>query len=155
MFNAVLNSGHFPEKWTEGIIIPLHKKGDKSDVNNYRGITLLSCLSKLFTSVVNNRLETFCSNFNIISDAQFGFRNGSSTIDAIYILMSLVQKYINENKRLYVIYVDMMKCFDTVYRNALWLKIYKAGIEGKLLRIIKSMYENVKSCVKHCSSYSD
>ncbi|KAH3733781.1 hypothetical protein DPMN_040215 [Dreissena polymorpha] len=69
--------------------------------------------------------------------------------------MSLVQKYINENKRLYVIYVDMMKCFDSVYRNALWLKIYKAGIEGKLLRIIKSMYENVKSCVKHCSSYSD
>ena len=102
-------------------------------MNNYRGITLLSCLSKLFTSVVNNRLETFCSNFNIISDAQFGFRKGRSTIDAIYILMSLVQKYVNENKRLYVIYVDMMKCFDTVYRNALWLKIYKAGIEGNYL----------------------
>ena len=49
----------------------------------------------------------------------------------------------------------MTKCFDTVYRNALLLKIYKAGIEGKLLRIIKHMYENVKSCVKHCASYSE
>ena len=49
----------------------------------------------------------------------------------------------------------MMKFFDTVYRNALWLKIYKAGIDGKLLRIINNMYEYVKSCVKLCSSYSE
>jgi len=69
--------------------------------------------------------------------------------------MSLVQKYVNENKRLYIIYVDMFKCFDTIYRNGLWLKLYKCGIEGKLLRIIKNMYQNVKSCVRHCSTYSE
>jgi len=82
IFNAILNSGVYPEKWTEGIIVPIHKKGNTSDINNYRGITLLSCLSKLFTSVVNARIETFCNNFNIISDAQFGFRKGRSTVDA-------------------------------------------------------------------------
>ena len=48
-----------------------------------------------------------------------------------------------------------MKCFDTIYRNGLWLKLHKYGIQGKLLRIIRDMYENVKSCVKACSSYSD
>ena len=69
--------------------------------------------------------------------------------------MSIVQKYINENKRLNIIYVDMMKCFDSIYRNALWLKLYKTGIRGKILQIVKDMYENVKSCVKSCSSYSD
>ena len=69
--------------------------------------------------------------------------------------MSLIQKYINENKRLYIIYVDMMKCFDSIYRNALWLKLYKVGIQGKLLRIVTDMYEKVKSCVKLNSSYSD
>ena len=61
--------------------------------------------------------------------------------------MSIVQKYINDHKRLYVIYVDMMKCFDSIYRNALWLKLYKTGIRGKILQIVKDMYENVKSCV--------
>ena len=155
IFNGILNSGYYPASWMEGLIIPLHKKGDKSEVNNYRGITLLSCLSKLFTTVLNKRIEKFCTDNNSISDAQFGFRKGRSTVDPIFILHSLVQKYLNENKRLYVIYVDMMKCFDSIYRNALWLKMFKTGIDGKLLRIVKDMYQKVKSCVKVCSSYSE
>jgi hypothetical protein len=112
-------------------------------------------MSKLFTTVINKRIEAFCDKNNTISDAQFGFRKGRSTIDAIFILMSLVQKYLNDNKRLYVVYVDMMKCFDSIYRNALWLKLYKCGIQGKILKIIRDMYQKVKSCVKSCSTYSD
>ena len=139
----------------EGIIVPLHKKGDVDDVNNYRGITLVSCMSKLFTTVLNRRIESFCTENNIISDAQFGFRKGRSTVDAVFILMSLVQKYLNDNKRLYVVYVDMMKCFDSIYRNALWFKLFKCGIQGKLLRIVRDMYDKVKSCVKACGSYSE
>lgn len=83
---SILNSGYFPDKRMEGIIVPLHKKGSKDDVNNYRGITLLSCMSKLFTTVVNKRIENICNENNIISDAQFGFRKGRLTIDAIFIL---------------------------------------------------------------------
>jgi hypothetical protein len=112
-------------------------------------------MSKLFTTLLNNRIETFCSENDIISDAQFGFRKGRSTVDAIFVLMSLIQNYLCNNKRLYVAFVDMMKCFDSIYRNALWLKLYKLGIRGKLLRIIRDMYQKVKSCVKCCNSYSD
>jgi len=74
-----------------GIIVPIHKKGPVSDVTNYRGITLVSCLSKLFTSVLNKRKEKICNVHNLISDAQFGFRKGRPTVDTIFILMSLVQ----------------------------------------------------------------
>ena len=155
IFNAILDSGFFPEKWTEGVIVPLHKKGDKNDANNYRGITLVSCLSKIFTSVLNKRIVTFCNDNNVISDAQFGFQKGKSTVDIIIILSSLVQKYLNENKRLYCVFVDFKKAFDCVYRNALWLKLYKQGIQGKLLRIIRDMYQKVKSCVKSCNTYSE
>ncbi|MCG7875528.1 MAG: reverse transcriptase family protein, partial [Candidatus Thiodiazotropha endolucinida] len=155
LFNAILNSGYFPEQWTEGIIIPLHKKGDKQCASNYRGITLLSCLSKIFTSVLNNRLEKFCKTNDTISDAQFGFRKGRSTVDAMFALLSTVQNYLCNNKRLYVAFVDLKKCFDSIYRNALWLKLFKAGVQGKLLSIIKCMYERVKSCVKSCNNFSD
>jgi hypothetical protein len=155
LFNCILNSGCFPDMWSEGIIIPLYKKGNIKDVNNYRGITLVSCLAKLFTTIVNKRVEQFCNEHNIISDAQFGFRKGRSTVDAIFVLMSLVKKYLNENKRLYVIFVDMMKCFDSIYRNGMWLKLYNCGIQGKLLRIVRDMYTKVKSCVKLCSNFSD
>lgn len=56
---------------------------------------------------------------------------------------------------MYVIFVEMMKCFDSIYRNALWLKLYRHGISGKILNIIKDMYQKVISCVKHMSTYSE
>ena len=57
IFNAILNSGYFPNQWSEGIIVPVNKKNDPSDVQNYRGITLVSCFSKLFTGTLNNRIS--------------------------------------------------------------------------------------------------
>ena len=112
-------------------------------------------MSKLFTTLLNKRIESFCKANDIISDAQFGFRKRRSTVDAIFVLMSIIQNYLCNNKRLYVVFVDMKKCFDSIYRNALWLKLFKLGIRGKLLRIIRDMYQKVKSCVKCCNSYSD
>ena len=75
----------------------------------------------------------------------------------MYVLLSMVKKYLNENKRLYVAFVDMKKCFDSIYRNGLWLKLYRSGIQGNIcmLQIFTDMYQKVKSCVKSCSSYSD
>ena len=155
MFNVILDSGIFPDQWREGIIIPLHKKGDKNDANNYRGITLLSCLSKIFTSILNSIIVSFCEENNGISDAQFGFKKGSSTTGAIFALNTLVEHFLNNNKRLYVRSIDLKKCFDSIYRNALWFKLHNSGIQGKVLRIIKNMYNDVKSCIKYCNSYSD
>jgi len=73
MFNTIIDSVFFPDIWSNGIIVPIHKKGFVSDVNNYRGITLVSCLSKLFTSVLKKRIEKKCNEHNLISYAQFGF----------------------------------------------------------------------------------
>ena len=68
LFNVIFDSGNFPSIWTEGIIITLFKKGHANDANNYRGITLISCLEKIFTSVINNRLLKW-SNENNVTDA--------------------------------------------------------------------------------------
>ena len=155
IFNSILDSGIFPKKWCEGIIIPLFKKGDKNCPSNYRGITLLSCFSKLFTTVINKRLNLFCDENNSRSDAQFGFRKDRSTIDAMFTLLNLVQNFLNKNKRLYVAFVDLQKCFDSIYRNALWFKLYKLGIQGKVLRVLKNMYLHVKSCVKNFNDVSN
>ena len=57
LFNKILDSGKFPTDWSTGIIVPIHKKGDVNDPNNNRGITLVSCFAKLFTTVLNNRLK--------------------------------------------------------------------------------------------------
>ena len=155
LFNIILDSGYFPDNWAEGIIIPLFKKGNENDVNNFRGITLVTCVSKLFTAVLNNRINNWSEKYTKVSDAQFGFRKGFSTVDAVYTLHSLIQHFLNNGKRLYCAFVDLKKAFDSVYRKALWLKLYKLGLNGKLLRIIRAMYDKVKCCVRHCNSYSD
>lgn len=155
LFNLILKSGHFPHKWMEGIIVPVFKKGSDNDVRNFRGITLVSSLAKLFSSVINKRLYDWRERNNVISDAQFGFRKGFSTVDAIFALHSLIEHYINNGKRLYCGYIDMRKCFDSIYRTALWFKLYKLGINGKMLKIVRSMYDQVRCQVKHCEQYSD
>ena len=124
LFNAILDSGCFPDNWTEGIIVPLFKKGDENDVNNFRAVTLVSCLSKLFTAVLNKRVNDCSEKYNTVSDAQFGFKKGFSTVNAIYTLHSLIQNVLNNNKRLYCAFVDLKKAFGSVYHNALWLKLY-------------------------------
>ncbi len=155
IFNMVYNSGHFPEMWTKGVIIPVYKKGSTCDTNNYRGITLVSCMAKLFTTIINKRLTDWCDENSVLTDAQFGFRKGRSTVDAIFVLSSLIEKTLNDKGRLYCAFVDLRKAFDCVNRNALWYKLYNSGIGGKMLRIARSMYMTVKSCVKHCGSFSD
>ena len=86
--------------------------------------------------------------YNIISDSQFGFRKGLSTIDAIFVLQSLVNKYLSDKKRIYCCFIDFQKAFDSVDRVKLWHKLFQIGIQGKMLKIIKSLYNNVKCCVK-------
>ena len=77
LFNIILETGYFPDDWAEGIIIPLYKKGNENDVNNFRGITLVSCMSKLFTAVLNNRINdwsekyTKCLMPNLVSERDF------------------------------------------------------------------------------------
>ena len=58
MFNNIFKVGYFPAQWSEGLVVPLHKKGSINDVNNFRGITLLSCIGKLLSRILNNRLMT-------------------------------------------------------------------------------------------------
>ena len=150
-----MNSGHFPQTWTNGIIVPILKKGDVNNTDNYRGITLLSCLGKLFTQVLNDRIRKWAMENDISTDAQFGFKKGHSTVDAIYILHTLISKQLSHGKKLYCTFVDFKKAFDHVYLQGLWYKLVKSGFSGKIFKVIMSMYSDVKSCIRHNNLYSN
>ena len=90
LFNCLLKRGYYPDIWARGILLPLHKKGDANDPNNYRGITLLSHVSKLFTSCINKRILRLNKTENLITDAQFGFKSGVGTCDAVFNLQCLI-----------------------------------------------------------------
>ena len=96
--HIILDSGNIPSDWTRGIILPIYKnKGSKRDPANYRPITLLSCLGKLFTSILNKRLYKYLEENNLLSETQSGFRKEYSTIDNIFSLYAL-QEYCKREK---------------------------------------------------------
>ena len=97
----------------------------------------------------------FCEKYNSIPDAEFGFRKGKSTEDAIFALNAIAEHFLNYDKRLHVAFIDLKKCFDSIYRNAMCLKLFKHGMHGKVLRIVKHIYDDVKSCAKLVDNYSD
>ena len=95
LFNDILDSGTFPTHWNIGVIKPIYKrKGDKRSPANYRGITLTSCLGKLFTSILQSRLNKFIEQHNILNPEQFGFRPNSRTTDSLFFLQQLLNKYL-------------------------------------------------------------
>ena len=156
VFNLVLDCGIIPESWSSGIIKPVYKnKGNPSDPDNFRAITLISCVGKLFTSILNSRLNFFANDLNIISENQAGFRKGYSTVDNIFVLHALIDLYFSFGKKLYCTFVDFKKAFDTVWRTGLWRKLQNCEIKGKCFKIIYNMYNDIKSCVQYNGSQSD
>ena len=127
----------------------LHKKGDINQDENYRGITLLSILGKLFSRILNNQLTDWAEEYHIYVKAQAGFRKNMGTIDNIFVLHGVINHMLNENKKLHVAFIDYTKAFDYVVRENIWYKLLNYGLRGKIIDIIRSMYENIKSKVKY------
>jgi hypothetical protein len=148
LFNTILESGTMPTAWLIGEIKPIYKnKGSSTDPNNYRGITLVSCLGKLFTSIISSRLHAYSNDINLLSEAQAGFRNSYSTIDHAYVLKCLIDIYQSCNKKLFCVYIDFSKAFDNVWHAGLFTKMLHNNIGNKCFRLIYNMYNNIKSCV--------
>ena len=94
LFNKMLQLKYFLESWCNAMLVPIYKKGDVNNVNNYRGISLLNVLSKIFTKILNNRLVEWVESENLLFQEQKGFRRGQSTIDQVFILNTMIQKYL-------------------------------------------------------------
>ena len=93
VYNSALQNNSVFDDWMVSILTPIYKKGSKMIRENYRGISLISCVFKLFSAILNNRLMKFCIDKNILCDQQLGFMPGNRTSDAHLILHNLVQNY--------------------------------------------------------------
>ena len=141
LFNAALQLGIYPAVWKKGYIRPIFKSGERFDPSNYRGITIMSCIGKLFNSVLNNRLDDYLSENNIISETQIGFKKKARTIEHMFVL-TLIEKYTKQsNARLFTCFIDFKKAFDSVIHKAVFLKMQNVGISGLFYNIVKDMYD--------------
>ena len=123
LFNRLFTNGEYPKAWGEGIIVPIFKSGNPDDAQNYRGITLINILGKVYSQVLLNRLSKWSEKYDKLSKNKFGFQKGKSTVDCIFLLNSIVSKVIHSGEKLYCCFIDYEKAFDRIDRSLLWHKL--------------------------------
>ena len=149
IMNEVWKGKGFPRQWTEGVICPIHKKGNTKEAQNYRGITLLNTSYKLYAMVLGERMKEEIERKGILPDSQAGFRMGRGTIDNVYILNHIVEKEIQKKAgKVYALFVDLKATFDSVNREKLWEYLRGKGVSKELVKNTKEIYEETKNKVK-------
>ena len=145
-----------PSVWLKSIISPI-QKGDRDPYIplNYRGISLLSTVSKVYTSVLNNRLKVYLEMLNLLAEEQNGFRKGRSCLDHAFTLSTIVKNRIQNKQSTFLAFIDMEKAFDWVDRELLMYKLLSMNIDGQFYFAIKSLYCKTEACIKLHDTYTD
>jgi hypothetical protein len=149
IYNHILNSGVFPKEWALSIVHPLFKNsGVRTDPGNYRGISLLPCLGKVFMKIVSDRLQQWMTQNKVVSQYQAGFRKGFSTIDQAFSLSTIIERRLSKKMTTYVAFIDFKKAFDKVPRQALWWILAKNNVSKKILKLLMNMYDANRYAVR-------
>ncbi|CAK1591052.1 unnamed protein product [Parnassius mnemosyne] len=146
LFNEILITEYIPHQWTTSTIVLLHKKGKKDNIANYRPISLMSNVYKIFSKVLLNRLtQTLDENQ---PREQAGFRSDFSTIDHIHTIKQIIEKCNEYGIYYYLAYVDYNKAFDSLKHTRIWEALATQGVENKYIRLISNIYKNMKAKIR-------
>ena len=118
MFGAVWREKQVPAGWRDALLVPVPKKGDLSVCDNWRGISLLDMMGKLFARVLNDRLQAVVE--DSVADSQCGFRAGRGCVDMVFSVRQLVEKTTEHHSKIFLLFVDLRKAYDSVPQESLW-----------------------------------
>jgi len=144
----VWGGGGFPERWKEGIIVPIAKKRGAESVEEHRGVTLMPTAYKIYAMVLAERLKREMEEKGMLPERQAGFRKGRGVIDNIYTLNYVVERELARGNRIVATFVDLRTAFDSVDRWVLGRSLEERGVSARLRRRIMEIYEDTRSVVR-------
>ena len=149
MFNNVLVGGQSPDSWKEGDLVLILKKPPRTDISNYRPITLISCVSKVLTKMLARRLSDAVETDDLIGPEQNGFRANRSCSDNLFVLNTILE--INRSKKLltHLLFVDLKEAYDRVDRGVLLQKLKDMNFPAPFLRYLTDYYflDNISTAI--------
>jgi hypothetical protein len=134
LINSVWNEEELPDQWKESVIVPVHKKGDKTGCNNYREISLLSTLHNILSNILLSRLSPYTD--EIIGGHQCGLQSNRSTADQILCIHQILEKEWEYNETVHQLFIGFNKSYDSVRREVLYNILIEFGVPVKLVRLI-------------------
>ena len=154
LFHVIWEEEAVPQAFKDASIIHLYKnKGDRRMCDNHRGISLLSIAGKILGRVIINRLTNSVTNF--VPESQCGFRSNRGTADMMFAARQVQEKCREQNRDLYMVFVDLTKAFDSVSREGLWKLLAKVGCPPKIINIIRSFHEGMMARVQDQGNTSE
>ena len=145
LFNVCFKTGFSPQEWLKSDLKPLFKGGDKNPRNplDHRPICIMSCIAKIYSCVLNVRLQSHLNSNDLLSDTQNGFRAGRSCIDHIYSLVTILRNRKLQCKETFLCFVDFRRAFDSVNHVLLFNVLStEFGIVGNMYKSLLSLYSN-------------
>ena len=137
-----------PQQWKYAIIIVLHKKKDRTECGNYRGISLVAHAGKILLKVIARRLSEYCERVGILPEEQSGFRPNHSTTDMMFVIRRLQELARKKRIPLYVCFIELTEAYDSVDRTLLWTVLARSGVPQNMILAIRQFHDGMRACVR-------
>ena len=142
LFTRVWNSRSVPQDWKNALLIPVPKKGDLSPCDIWWGISLLEVVGKVFAKIIQGRLQVLVK--DVVADSQCGFRGCA---DMVFCAPQLVEKAIEHNTKVFLLFVYLRKAYDSVPRSAMWLALQKYGVPDVTVDLVRGLHDHTEATV--------
>ena len=144
----IWRGGKVPQQWKDAVITVLHKKDDKTECGNYRGISLVSHAGKGLLRVVARRLSAYCEAKGLLPEEQCGFRPDRSTTDTMFVVRRLQEIGRKAGVSLFMCFIVLQKAYDTVARTLLWQVLTRIGVPPQIMSVIQQFHHRMRACVR-------
>ena len=149
LFNLCITSNDLPSEWKSAVVTPLYKnKGASTDLNSYRGISVLPPIAKLFEKILATQIIIYINLHQILFKGQHGFRNAHSCETALHELLSDINEIRDKRQIALLLFIDFRKAFDLVDANKLLLKLFHLGFDNNAIELIANYFKDRSQVVK-------
>ena len=144
----IWRGGEVPQQWKDAIIMVLHKKKDRTECGNYRGISLVAHAGKILLKIIARRLSEYCERVRILPGEQSGFRPNRSTTDMMFVIRRLQELARKKRIPLYVCFIDLTKAYDSIGRTLLWTVLARFGVPHNMISVIREFHDGMRACMR-------
>ena len=148
LLNTQWQEACVPARWRDCLVVSVPKKGDLTDTNNHRGISLIGTAVKLLAVILSARLNDVFESLGLFSQSQAGFRRREECMTQVGSLYEVCQRRSIRGERTYLLFVDVKKAYDTVPHEALFAKLHRYGVRGRLLQYLRTLYASSRFIIR-------